>query len=1065
MFGNKPRSWPNFSSRQKVSSVRLFAASHTRHWHGPPFPSYSQYVLTLLGNECLLIYSQLLTSGIQQHDDMLKYLESVNHVQLYWKIYDEMNPDCPDVHGFSIDDINDARVKLYSHIIEYQAYVICHLSSSQASRAWQSITASIDWKDKGDKVDELSGRCKEYISYTSHDKIQRNWKSQLKEMYESRKVLNEIYHALEKERTEMRRNYDKMTERELMETLATTHEEYKNFNPKKVPDTCQWFLNHSSFRNWRNSTSSRLLWVSAGPGCGKSVLSRSLIDERQLSNSIATSTTCYFFFKEGDNRRMKSADAISAILHQLFVQDRKDRTLISHAIATFESYGRNLRDNFEKLWDILITCASSPDVGEIVCVLDALDECTEEGRRTIIDKLEEFFSETEEISKPSQNLKFLITSRPNEDIERRFRKLASTSAYLRLDGDGESYEIGREINIVIEAEAPSLLSDFNPKDRERITQRLKNMGSRTYLWLDLTFRIIKDNPSEYSRPSDIEDLLSDLPDTVTGAYEKILSRTKNQKRIKTLFEIMLAAERPLSLKEADYALTLALEKQGFPSYAAVQQKVWGESFETMVRNQSGFFVQTHGSRLSFMHQTAREFLISGDSGVWQGCLSLPAAHATMTLCCTRCLLLPDIAEAFDQYRFSGVEAPFLKYAVTKWISHYKSQDQSAKEKSRLSGERLGRISGAEAQTWAALWIEVTSQYSWREWFGWTDLAFASYFGLDWIIEDILNESNIDIDEVGGYYGTAVNSASAAGNTKVVEMLLKYNCNINIPGEKYSTAIQAAVSEERMDVIALLLNKSEDEVQITKDILIAIAGKVNGKGIMDLLLKKKGDQVQITKDILKAIAENWNGKEMIDLLLEKRGDQVQITEDILKVVAGNQVGEYIMVLMLTERYHDVVIHLNEAVCGIAAANGQHGILDLIYRHTGLSTNQEEWDDIATFHNASRDGDIQTVTELLARGVSPDFKDAYGRTPFWLAAERGHEQVIQYLIQRSDIDINSKDISGQTPIFWPTARGNEKMVKLLLGAGADPKIQDKNGYTAISIARRRGHSKVLQLLLSV
>jgi hypothetical protein len=53
------------------------------------------------------------------------------------------------------------------------------------------------------------------------------------------------------------------------------------------------------FLEWRDSKHSRLLWVSAGPGCGKSVLSRSLIDERRVCTNAMASTVCLFFFKDG----------------------------------------------------------------------------------------------------------------------------------------------------------------------------------------------------------------------------------------------------------------------------------------------------------------------------------------------------------------------------------------------------------------------------------------------------------------------------------------------------------------------------------------------------------------------------------------------------------------------------------------------------------------------------------------------------------------------------------------------------------------------------------------------
>ena len=59
---------------------------------------------------------------------------------------------------------------------------------------------------------------------------------------------------------------------------------------------------------------SSLLWVSTGPGYGKSVLSRALIDDHQLSTNVTTSTVCHFFFKDGDERRIYSANALCAIL-------------------------------------------------------------------------------------------------------------------------------------------------------------------------------------------------------------------------------------------------------------------------------------------------------------------------------------------------------------------------------------------------------------------------------------------------------------------------------------------------------------------------------------------------------------------------------------------------------------------------------------------------------------------------------------------------------------------------------------------------------------------------------
>jgi ankyrin repeat domain-containing protein 50 len=126
------------------------------------------------------------------------------------------------------------------------------------------------------------------------------------------------------------------------------------------------------------------------------------------------------------------------------------------------------------------------------------------------------------------------------------------------------------------------------------------MQHRPYLWLHLTFDIIEQSPSEYGRLSDIETLLSNLPFQVSKAYERILSRSKNQTQTKILLQIILAAARPLTLDEANIALTLALRKQRFAIHAALKSEMWPReprnSFKSIVKNLSGLFINVYDSK-------------------------------------------------------------------------------------------------------------------------------------------------------------------------------------------------------------------------------------------------------------------------------------------------------------------------------------------------------------------------------------------------------------------------------------------------------------------------------------
>lgn len=246
----------------------------------------------------------------------------------------------------------------------------------------------------------------------------------------------------------------------------------KNFNPTKVDGTCKWFFDDLKFCGWRKSNTSSLLWLTADPVCGKSVLSRAMIDERRLFTSSTTSTVCYFFFKDECEGQMKATDALCVILHQIFSNDLT-RKLIHHAIPSHRKYGKHLTSKFYELWRVFLDC--SLEAEETVCVLDALDEWSEASWRQLTDELNEYYWQPTKSTNGHSNIKFSITSRPYASLESSFKCFSGTSAYMRIDGDEYSPQISEDINLVINAQVNNLASEFHNNDRKKISERLKAM--------------------------------------------------------------------------------------------------------------------------------------------------------------------------------------------------------------------------------------------------------------------------------------------------------------------------------------------------------------------------------------------------------------------------------------------------------------------------------------------------------------------------------------------------------------------------------------------------------------
>jgi ankyrin repeat protein len=91
-------------------------------------------------------------------------------------------------------------------------------------------------------------------------------------------------------------------------------------------------------------------------------------------------------------------------------------------------------------------------------------------------------------------------------------------------------------------------------------------------------------------------------------------------------------------------------------------------------------------------------------------------------------------------------------------------------------------------------------------------------------------------------------------------------------------------------------------------------------------------------------------------------------------------------------------------------------------------------------------------LLNKGANPDIKDRNGNTPLHVAALVGDPTSLTYLLGMK-ARVNATNNSGETPLILAVHRKDIDAVRLLVDAGADPKIQDTiAGKSAIDYAKQ-------------
>lgn len=115
-----------------------------------------------------------------------------------------------------------------------------------------------------------------------------------------------------------------------------------------------------------------------------------------------------------------------------------------------------------------------------------------------------------------------------------------------------------------------------------------------------------------------------------------------------------------------------------------------------------------------------------------------------------------------------------------------------------------------------------------------------------------------------------------------------------------------------------------------------------------------------------------------------------------------------------------------------------------------------------HWASRYGYVGFVEKLLKAAAPVHAINKAGWTPLHFAAYGGHVSTVRTLLANG-ADINATNEWGQSPLLAAMhLTQTHQVAKELISAGADASIVDKQGETAVTIAKKNGDSDMVKLL---
>ncbi|KAF8769836.1 Ankyrin-2 like protein [Argiope bruennichi] len=113
-------------------------------------------------------------------------------------------------------------------------------------------------------------------------------------------------------------------------------------------------------------------------------------------------------------------------------------------------------------------------------------------------------------------------------------------------------------------------------------------------------------------------------------------------------------------------------------------------------------------------------------------------------------------------------------------------------------------------------------------------------------------------------------------------------------------------------------------------------------------------------------------------------------------------------------------------------------------------------------ASKEGNVNVVTELLKRGANVNAATKKGNTALHIASLAGQEEVVKVLVQ-AGANVNAQSQNGFTPLYMAAQENHDSVVSFLLANGANQSLATEDGFTPLAVALQQGHDKVVAVLL--
>ena len=372
-----------------------------------------------------------------------------------------------------------------------------------------------------------------------------------------------------------------------------------------------WIFKHEGYQKWKSRSSPSTLLCSGIVGAGKTVICANVIEDLVLTKAPGCSVG-YFFCRSDEATSLSAREVIGSLARQMFEDVTDDSWKTNHMKP---GIGDITLDTEQILSSLLLLL---PPERHYVIVLDGLDECDYKEVEVLVKSIQSLLKSSKHVFKVFWTGRSDFASRVSEQIRPDYQ--------VHVSPLENGPEISRFIELALEdALESNRLKLGDPNIVIQIQDALE-VGAQEmcvvtldhyflacvrlicsrFLWVAFQIESICAENTDY----DIIESLKNLPKGLPATFTRILRRLQHSPFAdpslgQKIFEILVAAQRPLTLNELGEAISIVPGRTVWDTRKSINN-----IYRSLESCGSLIFVDEELATVHFAHSSVRTYLLA-----------------------------------------------------------------------------------------------------------------------------------------------------------------------------------------------------------------------------------------------------------------------------------------------------------------------------------------------------------------------------------------------------------------------------------------------------------------------